>query len=244
MQAPYSGTGLIAIERDKVYAFKWFNTQLTSTVETIKIPENFEGSGYVNVSFIRDWNSDEIYTSPLSYAVKPFQVIPNERKLKIDLNVPELVRPGENLAIQYQTNKSAKIIVYAVDEGILQVADYVTPEPLAYYFSKESLQVETRQIVDQILPRYVAEWEISAIGGDDGQSAISKNLNPFKRKLEKPIVYWSGVIDADQTVRTLNYLVPDYFNGSLRVMAVAAGDENVGSSEKKILSQDNYILTP
>ena len=55
--APYTGAGLITIERDNVYATQWFKTDTTSSVQKIHLPKNFQGNGYVNVAFVRDWNS-------------------------------------------------------------------------------------------------------------------------------------------------------------------------------------------
>jgi uncharacterized protein YfaS (alpha-2-macroglobulin family) len=52
IRAPYHGSGLITIERDGVYASKWFKSSTNSTVESIKIPEGLEGNAYVNVTFI------------------------------------------------------------------------------------------------------------------------------------------------------------------------------------------------
>ncbi|MDR1124076.1 MAG: hypothetical protein LBL61_05755, partial [Elusimicrobiota bacterium] len=66
---PYAGAGLITIEREKVFAQKWFRTATTSTQQTITVPADFEGNGYVNVSFVRGADSTDIYSSPHSYAV-------------------------------------------------------------------------------------------------------------------------------------------------------------------------------
>src|SRR5207248_7863097 len=74
VQAPYAGAGLITIERDRVYAWRWFRATTTSSVQRIPLPEGLEGNGYVAVSFVRDVNSDEVFTSPLSYGVAPFSV--------------------------------------------------------------------------------------------------------------------------------------------------------------------------
>ena len=49
--APYAGSGLITIERDKVYGYAWFQTTTSSSIQRIRVPEGFEGSGYVNVTF-------------------------------------------------------------------------------------------------------------------------------------------------------------------------------------------------
>lgn len=242
--APYAGAGLITIERDKVYAYKWFKTSGTNSVQTIVLPKNFKGTGYINVAFVRDWDSDQVFISPLSYSIAPFSVIPDDSVMHVHLNTPSVMRPGQPLTIQYNSDKPGKIILFAVDEGILQVANYVTPDPVGYFFQKEALNVTTSQIVDQILPKFIAARELSAIGGGEGAEALAKNLNPFRGKNQKPVVYWSGIVDTDNTNRQVTYQVPDYFNGTLRVMAVAAGLNSAGAAAEKLLVQDYFILTP
>lgn len=243
--APYTGSALMTIERDKVYSWKWFKTDTTRSTQTIQIPNDFQGNGYINIAFIRDFNSNEIFTSPLSYAVENFSVDRAARTVQIQLDVPEEATPGRPLIINYRTDKPAKIIVYAVDEGILQVARYETPDPLAYFFRKRALEVNTQQIVDLILPKYLQQRELSAIGGDSGnQKELNRNLNPFKRKTDAPVVYWSGIIDADSTSRQLTYNIPSYFNGKLRVMAVAAAADAVGAAEKSLEVKGYFIISP
>ena len=243
VQAPYTGAGLITIERDKVYSYKWFKADTTSSVQHIKLPEGIDGNAYVSVSFIRDPGSDEIYTSPLSYGVQPFSVALDHRTAHVKLEQAELVKPGQRLAIHYSTDRPSRIVVFAIDEGILQVARYKTPNPLAWFFQKRSLDVHTLQILDQILPEFIHDAELAAPGGD-AEGALGRHLNPFKRKTDKPVAYWSGIIDADQTPRELDYEVPDYFNGSLRVMAVAVADDAIGTAEGKTTVRGDFVLSP
>jgi uncharacterized protein YfaS (alpha-2-macroglobulin family) len=242
--SPYTGSGLITIERDKVYAYQWFKADTTSSIQKIHIPKDFQGDGYVNVTFVRDWNSPDIFMSPLSYAVAPFTVSHANHDIHIDLNTPTEARPGDALTISYKTDKPSKIIVFAVDEGILQVTSYKTPNPSEFFFQKRALEVVTQQIVDQIIPKFIADRELSTVGGDEGKPDLSKLLNPFKRKTDLPVVYWSGILDADTTPHQVTYTVPDYFNGSLRVMAVAAASDAVGSSEQNTLIRGDFIINP
>ncbi len=242
--APYTGSGLITVERDKVYATQWFTTTNTSSIQKIKLPADFKGNGYINIAFIRDMNSPEIFMSPLSYSVQPFSVAHEAQDLKIALNTDALARPGDVFKMVYSTDKPSKIIVFAVDEGILQVAKYTTPDPLKYFFQKRALDVSTYQIVDQILPKFMADRELSAAGGDEGAAALNKNLNPFKRKTDAPVVFWSGIVDADATSRELTYQIPDYFNGTLRVMAVAVAADAVGAAAKSTEVRGNFVINP
>jgi alpha-2-macroglobulin len=243
IQAPYTGSGLITIERDRVYAWHWFHTTTTSSTQKIKLPAGIEGNAYVHVAFVRDPGSDEIYTSPLSYGVQPFSINLDARKNAIHLDVPTLAQPGDTLKIGYSTQRPARIVVFAIDEGILQVAAYHTPDPLSHFFQKRSLDVTTSQILDLIMPEF-RHGDLGAAPGGDQGSALARHLNPFQRKGDKPVVYWSGILDSDAAARELNYTVPDYFNGTLRVMAVAVTDDAVGVAETRALVRGDFVLSP
>lgn len=237
--APYTGSGLITIERDKVYAHTWFKADRTSTVQHIRVPADFEGTGYINVCFVRALDSKEVFMSPLSYAVVPFKANIEKRRLPITLKAAKKSRPGEPLRISYQTDRPARIAIFAVDQGILQVSDFELPNPLAHFFRQAALMVQTKQIVDLILPEYSIFRAASAFGGDG-----EKLLNPFKRVTEKPVVFWSGILDSEPRAREVVYDVPDYFSGTLTIMAVAVSPDAVGSAETNSLVRGPFVLTP
>ncbi|MDH5682426.1 MAG: MG2 domain-containing protein, partial [Spirochaetota bacterium] len=243
--APYTGSGLITIEREKVYAFKWFQSKTLSSTQTIELPKNMEGNGYIQVSFIRSADSKEIFMSPLSYSAVPFTISKDNRLNKPVLNTPDRIQPGKPLRIRYRGSKKGKIIIYAVDEGILQAAGYQTPRPIHYFFRKRGLQVRTSQILDQILPEYSLVKRVSATGGGGSAAPeIGKNLNPFKRKRHKAVVYWSGILNVDKTDREVVYNVPDYFNGTLRVIAVIVSEDSLGVSGNRVLIKDHFVIQP
>jgi len=242
--APYTGTGLITIERDGVYSYQWFNSSTTTSVQSIQVPENLEGNAYVNVAFIRDLDSPEIFVSPLSYAVAPFNIARGARTVDIELETESLVKPGTDLTINYSTSKPAKIVVYAVNEGILQVAKYAKPDPLAFFFQKRALEVNTSQMVDLILPDFESYQRFAAPGGGEARSLAGKNLNPFRRKGTEPVAYWSGIVDAGPDVRSLTYSVPDHFNGELRLFAVAVAESAVGSTSSRATVRAPFVITP
>jgi len=242
IKAPYAGSGLITIEREKVYATQWFTTDSNASIQHITVPAGLEGSAYVNVSFIRAIDSPEIYMSPLSYGVAPFRVSIAKRALELKLTVPEDSKPGKPFVIRYKADRPSKVVIYAVDEGILQVARYQTPKPLEFFFKKRALEVSTSQILDQILPEFSIVRNLLAMGGD--AEALRSRQNPFKRKSHEPVAFWSGIVDAGPEERSVSYTVPSYFNGTVRVMAVAVSDDAVGVAEKKALVRNDFLITP
>ncbi|MCL1972706.1 MAG: MG2 domain-containing protein [Endomicrobia bacterium] len=243
--APFTGTGLITIEKDKVYAHKWFKTTTNSSEQSIKIPEELTSGAYVNVSFLRSMDSKELFASPYSYAVTHFNIKPVKHMSEITLGTPELVKPGDRIDISYKTSAPSKIIIYGVNEGILQVAKYKVPDPIAYFFRKSALGVITYQMWDLIMPDNKLIKEVYGIGGDyEAASALLEaGLNPFARKTEKPVVFWSGILEASPNANVYSYDVPDYFNGQIRIMAVAASQNTVSSADKEVLVRAPLMLS-
>ncbi|HEV7778594.1 MAG TPA: alpha-2-macroglobulin [Luteibacter sp.] len=243
IRAPYAGSGLITIERDKVYAHAWFHATDTSSVQHITVPADFEGNGYVNVQYIRDPSSDEIFMSPLSYGVVPFSVNRDARRNAIAVEAPTLVKPGDTVTFKLTSPAPTRAVVFAVDEGILQVARYKLGDPLDFFFRKRMLEVGTSQILDLILPDFEKLMALSAAPGGDADGGIGRQLNPFKRKRDKPVAYWSGIVDVDGS-HELSWKVPDYFNGKLRVMAISVSPDKIGSFETATTVRGDFVLSP
>jgi len=243
IRAPYTGSGLITIERDKVYASAWFHADTQSSVQSIEVPPELVGNGYVSVQFIRDPGSDEIFMSPLSYGVAPFKVSLVAHTQPLAIQAPERIKPGETLPIKLTSEGPARVVVFAVDEGILQVARYKNPDPLGHFFRKRQLEVKTAQILDLILPEFKKLLQASAPGGDGEEEEAASYLNPFKRKRDKPAVYWSGIVDIDGE-KTFSYEVPETFNGAMKIFAVAVGDLRIASVTGKTQVRGDLIITP
>lgn len=240
IKSPYVGAGLITIERDKVYARKWFKTNSKSTVEKIQIPPGLEGQAYIVVTMLRDAQSEEIYTSPLAYGAATFAIDLEARKSKIEISAQDVVKPGDTLSFKVKSDQPTKAAIYLVDEGILQVANYKLPTPLNYFFQKKALQVNTYQILDLVMPDF-NQLLPKAAGGDESAS-LGRSLNPFKRKNLPPVAQWIGVVDLSEKWTGLQYKVPDHFNGNLKIMVVAADDKKLGSDSLDVNVRGDFII--
>ena len=244
ISAPYAGAGLITLESDKVLASQWFTAETSDSVQRITVPRTIEGRAFVNVALVRDIYSDAVYSSPFTYAVAPFMANLERRDQKLRLEAPEKAAPGDTLTMRVSAHKPGKAIVFAVDEGILQLTNYQTPSALSYFFKQTPLSVTTMQNWSLIMPEY--NMLHSAFGGDLlAQSAeASAYLNPFRRKGEPSVVYWSKVIDIEPEGTELSWQIPSYFNGSLRLMAISAGDTAIGEAVRSTTVKGPLIISP
>lgn len=245
VKAPYEGSGLITIERDSVKSYKWFSTSNNTALERITVPRDMEGNGYVNVTFIRAAESDKVYMSPLSYGAAPFNIDRDARINDILLTVPDRVRPGEVIDINYETEIPGKVLIYGVDQGILQIADYRTPNPLAEFMKKRALEVQTFQLLDLILPDFEFSGRDNPFGGGAGyDELLEANLNPFKRKRDDPVVFWSGLMDNPSGRGTYQYTVPDYYNGAIKFFAIAVNEDAIGVTTESTYVRNDLIIMP
>ena len=209
----------------------------------MKIPADAEGTYYVNAAYVRATSAPEVFQSPLSYAAAPIRVLAPKKLLTYQLEAPKEIRPGSEATFAITASQPARVMLYAVDEGIHQITSYKLPQPLDFFLRKQALEVRTQQWLDLLLPEYRFLKAAPAFGGD-GDAALSMHLNPFKRRQEPPVVFWSGIVEAGPQRREIKWLVPDYFNGNLRVMAIGGNATAVGMAETSTLVKAPLILQP
>lgn len=243
--APYHGAGLLTLEQDGVIASRWFKTTTTASTQRITLPTGTLGNAYLSVAFVRAMDSAEIYMSPLSYGVAPFSISRRAYSQDVELQVPDTLKSGTPLDVQYTVKDPTKLLIYAVDEGILQFAHYKNPQPLDFFFRKRALHTRTHQILDLILPDHALLQNRAAPGGDeDADEAAGKYKNPFARKHKPPVAFWSGIVTAQPGQHHLAIPIPDYFNGSLRVFAVAASAGKLAAPVAKAVARNPYVIQP
>lgn len=242
LKAPYTGSALVTIERDQIYTSKWIKVTKKTSMHSIRVPASVQGNGYLNIMLTRGQSSNEIYMSPFSYGVFPFSVNQAQRVDNIEIETPDVIKPGQDLIVKHRSESADRVVLFAVDEGILQFAKYKTPDPLKFFLKKKSLQVSTWQILDLIIAEFSKIRASLAMGG--GMLGVKgSRLNPFARKLRAPVAFWSGIIDASTKWKEWKVKVPEHFNGRLRVMAVSVGPESIGVGESATFVRGDLILS-
>lgn len=243
IKAPYSGFGVISIEREKVLSSTWFKMDGTSSVQKVKLPTGIFGNAYVTVLLARSWDSKEIYLPPLSYASLPITIEASEYVAPPTIEVPSVVKPGQNIAVTYNSKENGAIVVYAVDEGILQFGKYRAPDPYTILVPKLALEVETRTALDLVMPDYSIVQSVLSAGGDESTD-LSKFQNPFKKRRRPPLAVWSGVMEVKAGKGEYSFTVPDYFDGAVKVFAYFVGEKRVGISQSRTEIRGDFVIKP
>src|SRR5690606_4066426 len=154
-------------------------------------------------------DSEEVYISPLSVGVVPININRQARVLPAGLSSLPRIRPADRLPLTLTTEDGSRAVLVAVVEGLLQVVGISAPDALRHCLRNARLQVETLQMRDLILPAF-SQLMAAGPGGDAPADALAQNLNPFKKKRQPPVVWWSGVQDLSPGEHRFEFEVPDY----------------------------------
>ncbi len=162
-----------------------------------------------------------------------------------------VVRPNSevNITFRVQGRRSWQkydVCIAAVDEGILTLTDFQTPNPHDFFYQQRGLKTRSFDLYGGILPEIANVTDNSSTGGDAALARqLGRNrLNTSSIRRVKPVSLWSGFVKTDGNGRgTVQFKIPQ-FNGTLRLMAVAFAGRDYGATEAYLTVREPIVLTP
>ncbi|MFD1062774.1 alpha-2-macroglobulin [Winogradskyella litorisediminis] len=230
------GRALISLENgSEIIDYQWVKTAKGETTIDIPITSDMAPNAFINISLLQphDVTSNDL---PIRlYGVIPLLVENPETRLYPEISMPNSIRPKENYEIKVseKNNKSMTYTIAVVEEGLLDLTRFKTPNVWDSFYAREALGVKTWDIFDDVIGAYSGSVDqVFAIGGD-GEAAKGKNK---KANRFKPVVTFLGpfILDANETA-THKLKMPNYV-GAVRTMVVAGDnvDEAYGNAEKSV----------
>ncbi|MGV3587553.1 MAG: alpha-2-macroglobulin family protein, partial [Adhaeribacter sp.] len=160
-------------------------------------------------------------------------------QLAVAITAPEESRSKRVQPVSVRTAPGAEVTLAVVDEGILQLKDYVTPDPHGYFYQKRALEVNAYDLYPFLFPELSGRR--SSFGGDGFD--LAKRINPLTSKRVKLVSVWSGHLKANSNGEAkVNVNIPE-FSGALRIMAVAYKENAFGSAEKTMRVSDPVVIS-
>ncbi|MGN6615635.1 MAG: alpha-2-macroglobulin family protein, partial [Ilyomonas sp.] len=236
------GRALISIESgSKVLQTFWVNSAQGQTKFSFKATKEMSPNIYVNVSLIQP-HAQTINDLPIRmYGVIPVFVEDKNTVLNPVIKMADIIRPEVNnsITVSEANGKSMTYVIALVDEGLLDLTHFKTPDPHTSFFAKEGLGVKSWDLYDYVIGAWGGELErILTIGGDAEAELASKTrrANRFK-----PVVQFLGPFTTNGSSKTHHFTLPAYL-GSIRAMVVAAGDNAYGMAEKPVAVKKPLML--
>lgn len=228
------GKALISIESGtKVVKTFWVNTDSAFTKFSFKAESSMLPNVYVNISMLQP-HAQTINDRPIRmYGVIPIMIEDKNSVLKPVIQMPDVIEPETNsyISVKEAGNKNMTYVIALVDEGLLDLTHFKTPDPHEAFFAKEALGVKSWDVYDDVIGAWGTEFaRMLTIGGDEEatMAARTRKANRFK-----PVVKFLGPFQLKGGTATHAFKLPQYM-GSIRAMVVAAGDNGYGKAEKTV----------
>jgi len=226
------GKALITIETgSKILQSFWTTTHRGSTSVDFQAAEDMVPNCYASVTLIQPHAQTKNDLPVRLYGVVPVFVENPETHIKPVITMPTGWAPGKEITIGVRES-SGEAMTYTmaiVDEGLLDLTRFKTPDPWSVFYAREALGVKTWDLYDQVMGAFTGELQrILSIGGDqENEIRGSLKANRFK-----PMVRFFGPFELKKgQQRSTTFRMPEYI-GSVRVMVVGGQNGNYGKEEK------------
>ena len=228
------GRAFVTVENgSEVLESLWVSTTKGETQFELPIKALYTPNVYIHISLLQP-HASTLNDSPIRlYGVIPIAVENPKTKLQPVITMPEVLQPEEiiNLKVSEAKGKAMTYSVAIVDEGLLDLTRFKTPDPWNTFYAREALGVKTWDVYDDVIGAFGGRIDqVFAIGGDSELAgAKNKKANRFE-----PMVIYLGPFELKEgQSRTHQIKIPKYV-GSVRTM-IAAGENTsgaYGSAEK------------
>ncbi|WP_300395659.1 alpha-2-macroglobulin [Henriciella sp.] len=233
---PYDGEAQIVVATDKVLSVETRDVSAEGTQFTLPVTEEWGEGAYVlvNVYTPRDPVVQSKPRRAVGVGYVPIDM--DNRTFELEIDAPEIVRPRREQTIEVDISGGPREHVWltlaAVDEGILRLTKYKSPDPVEYYFGKKALGVEIYDDYGRLLdPNMGLPAEVRTGGDQLGGEGLT--VVPTKS-----VALFSGLVEVGRSGKAkVTFDVPE-FNGELRLMAVAWSESGLGTASKPMTVRD------
>ncbi|MEM1150148.1 MAG: alpha-2-macroglobulin [Pseudomonadota bacterium] len=233
---PYDGEAQIVVATDRILTVETRSVTAEGTRVTLPVSEDWGEGAYVMVTVFteRDPVLDAKPRRAVGVAYAPVDM--SARTFNLSINAPDVIRPDREQLIEVDIDGGPREPVFltlaAVDEGILQLTKFESPDPVSYFFGKKALGVSLHDDYGRLLdPNLGLPAEVRTGGDQLGGEGLS--VVPTKT-----VALFSGIVEVGRSGSAkVRFDVPD-FNGELRLMAVAWSREGLGAASRPITVRD------
>ena len=238
MKTPFAGKILVTIERNKVLDYQYVTTDKRSAKISIPIKAAHLPNIYISATLIKPLD-DGAMPLTVAHGYAPVTVEDPERKIPVTIAAAAQSRSQTKQTITVKSSPNTEITVAVVDEGILQLKNYQSPDPFKFFFQKRALEVNGYDLYPRLFPD-LGKGK-SSTGGDG--AGLEKRVNPLTNKRVKLVSFWSGILKTNGSGEATYTIDVPQFSGDLRIMAVAYNGDAFGSANASMKVADPVVVS-
>ncbi|MES2711890.1 MAG: alpha-2-macroglobulin [Pseudomonadota bacterium] len=233
---PFAGRASVAILTDRLVSLREIEIPAAGTEIEVPVSAAWGPGAYVAVSLYRA--GEERRGPGRALGLAWIALDPSLRRLEVSIDTPERITPRQRLMVPVRVASAggaAHLTLAAIDEGILSLTRFASPDPVGHFLGRRRLGTDIRDDYGRLIAP--AEGEATALrqGGDDGDPT------GLVRIPTRIVTLFSGIVETDANGQAMVPLdIPD-FAGELRLMAVAWEGARVGAASRPLTIRDPVV---
>lgn len=237
--AAAGGRALVSIENgSSILHREWIEvTNEGDTKYTFEITPEMAPNVYLHISLLQP-HAQTINDLPIRmYGIAPVFVTNRQTVLQPQIQMPEVLRPETdfNVTVSEKSGKPMTYTLAIVDDGLLDLTNFKTPDPWNEFYSREALGIRTWDMYDNVLGASAGAYSsLFSVGGDATLKPADAKANRFK-----PVVKFIGPFYLEKGRQQTHTLKLPMYVGSVRAMVVAGQGGAYGNAEKTA-----FVRTP
>ena len=232
--SPEKGRALVCLENGtRILDNFWVETEAGETQIEIPLSAGMAPNVYAHISLIQPHAQTENDRPIRMFGILPILVEDPDTKLIPLIQTDEVFRPESetSITISEENGKAMTYTLAIVDEGLLSLTRFKTPDPWNHFYAREALGVRTWDMYDQVIGAFTSGMtQALGIGGDD------EALDPGKQKAMrfKPMVHFLGPFELSKGKKNSHTIAIPNYVGAVRVMVVAGKNQAYGNAAKEV----------
>ena len=237
--AAAGGRALVSLENGStVLQQQWLEvSDQGDTKLTFKITPEMAPNVYLHISLLKP-HAQTVNDLPIRmYGIAPVFVTNRQTILQPQIKMPEVLRPETdfNVTVSEKSGKPMTYTLAIVDDGLLDLTNFKTPDPWNEFYAREALGIRTWDMYDDVLGASGGRYSsLFSTGGDASLKPADAKANRFK-----PVVKFIGPFYLAKGKQQTHTLKLPMYVGSVRAMVVAGQDGAYGNAEKTA-----FVRTP
>lgn len=237
--AAAGGRALVSLENGStVLQQQWLEvSDQGDTKLTFKITPEMAPNVYLHISLLQP-HAQTVNDLPIRmYGIAPVFVTNRQTILQPQIKMPEVLRPETdfNVTVSEKSGKPMTYTLAIVDDGLLDLTNFKTPDPWNEFYAREALGIRTWDMYDDVLGASGGRYSsLFSTGGDASLKPADAKANRFK-----PVVKFIGPFYLAKGKQQTHTLKLPMYVGSVRAMVVAGQDGAYGNAEKTA-----FVRTP
>ena len=232
--APFAGHATVLALTDRVHSLQDIDVPADGATVDMPVDPAWGPGAYITVHVFRAGDG----TRPgraigLAWA----GIDPAARTLQVAMTLPDKTAPRSRFIVPVRTEPGAWISLAAVDEGVLRLTNFASPDPVTHFLGRRRLGLDIRDDWGRLIPPAEGEATLLHQGGDEGGNALAEIPQKIVALFTPPLQ-----VGPDGTA-AVPLDLPD-FNGQVRLMVVAWHGDKIGAAAADVIIRDPMIAEP